>query len=153
MISRPRNGERVAADAGRNVRRIIGGVRVLHDWLDLIRRLHIFHANGGVHQIGEGGKINVQIRGRTAAGNQELLGCRWRSEGERGQVAQLVESLCGIEHANQILPRRGYLPEFKNQGSARRAKIWLIAGEQPVHVQQSRQSRQIGVGADNHKDL
>src|ERR1039458_4899187 len=90
---------------------VAGGVRVLHDWLDLIRRLYIFHANGGVRQIGEGGKINVQIRGRTAAGNQELLGCRWRPEGQRSQITQLVEGLGGVKHANQILPRRGYLPE------------------------------------------
>ena len=38
MIRRPGNGERIAADAGRNVRRIAGGVRVLHDGLDLDRK-------------------------------------------------------------------------------------------------------------------
>src|ERR1035437_8948143 len=136
MIGRPRNGERVAADAGRNVRRIIGGVRVLHDGLDLVReRLHIFQTNRCVHQIGEGGKINVQIRGRIAAtGNMELQGGRWRPKSQRSQITQLVKSLCGIEYANQILSIRYYLSQFKTQGAARSKKVRLIAGEQPVRV-------------------
>ena len=66
------------------------------------------------------------------------------------KATELVEGLCGVEDADDILVRSIHTSQFENERSSGGAKILLVSGQLPVHVKKSRQSRHKCIGADNH---
>jgi hypothetical protein len=58
----------------------------------------------------------------TTARNHKLNSFRWFVQGQRREIAELVEALRGVERANQIFSRTPRLSQFESECSARGRK-------------------------------